>query len=349
MRIFTALIPIVFILTWGCSSRVSFDKSSLSTGWDADMLGNGFESRYVDQGTDYSGPVRSAIIRHSSECGDSLRRGVLYVHGYNDYFFQKEMASRFADSCYSFYAVDLRKYGRSILPGQQMFEVRDMSEYYADIDSALKVMASDGIDSVVLIGHSTGGLTASAYMNDRKPTQVKKLILNSPFLDWNMGPLMEKVLIPAASWIGGWIPDISIRQPQDSSYAESLLRSGFGNWEFNTDWKLKHARPVTTGWVHAITSAQKKLQRKSDIQVPVLLMHSDKSYSGADTSLIKRADVVLDVDDMEKYGPRLGRDVTIKTIPDGIHDLILSMPDSRENAYETMFCWLRNGNLGKYK
>ncbi len=234
------------------------------------MLGNGFESRYVDQGTDYSGPVRSAIIRHSGECGDSLRRGVLYIHGYNDYFFQKEMASRFADSCYSFYAVDLRKYGRSILPGQQMFEVRDMSEYYADIDSALKVMASDGIDSVVLIGHSTGGLTASAYVNDRKPARVKKLILNSPFLDWNMGPLMEKVLIPAASWIGGWIPDISIRQPQDSSYAESLLRSGFGKWEFNTDWKLKHARPVTTGWVHAITSAQKKLQQLKEREKEVL-------------------------------------------------------------------------------
>ena len=73
-----------------------------------------------------------------------------------------------------------------------MFEVRDMSEYYADIDSALKVMASDGIDSVVLIGHSTGGLTASAYVNDRKPARVKKLILNSPFLDWNNGSAYGK-------------------------------------------------------------------------------------------------------------------------------------------------------------
>lgn len=346
-------LPILFLslsaVVWGCSSRATVDNGDLSTQWSRDTLGGGFESRYVDQGTDYSGRVRSTIIRYDSPCGDSLHRGVLYVHGYNDYFFQKEIAERFADSCYSFYAVDLRKYGRSIMPGQQMFEVRDISEYYPDIDSALAEMKHAGIDSVILIGHSTGGLTVSSYMNDRNPAQVTKLILNSPFLDWNMTPFKEKVLVPAVSWIGGMIPGISISQPADSTYSESLLKSGFGNWSFNTDWKVQKARPVTSGWLHAITSAQKKLQKGASINVPILLMHSDKSYSGDDTAQVKRADVVLDVKDMERYGPALGQNVTMQTIPDGIHDLVLSMPAPREKTYESIFDWLDNRDFDKSK
>lgn len=55
---------------------------------------------YVDQSKDYSGPVRSTVIRKKSPCGSD--RVVLYVHGYNDYFFQKEMGDRFVVSCYNF-------------------------------------------------------------------------------------------------------------------------------------------------------------------------------------------------------------------------------------------------------
>lgn len=349
MKALNLLAILTGFVVWGCSPQTTIDNGSLATGWHPDVLGDGFESRYVDQGTDYSGPVRSTIIRHDSPCGDSLRRGVLYVHGYNDYFFQKEMAERFVDSCYTFYAVDLRKYGRSIMPGQRMFDVRNVKEYYADIDSALAEMKNNGIDSVVMIGHSTGGLTTASYINDRQPAQVKRLILNSPFLDWNMSPFMEKVLVPAVAGVGKLIPGISIKQPQDSMYSESLLRSGFGSWTYNTNWKVIKSRPVTSGWLNAINSAQKKLQKGADIKIPVLLMHSDKSYSGTDTAIVKRADVVLDIKDMERYGPRLGAYVRLITVTDGIHDLILSQPAPREKTYRTLFSWLESVNFDDSK
>lgn len=121
--------------------------------WMPDRLGDGYEMRYVNQPDDYSGKVRSTVIRKLSKCGG--HRGVLYVHGFNDYFFQKEMGDRFVDSCYNFYAVDLRKYGRSLMEGQKAFQVRDMKEYFADIDSAVNCMKRDGIDEIVLMGHST--------------------------------------------------------------------------------------------------------------------------------------------------------------------------------------------------
>lgn len=341
MKILRLAIIAVSVVVWGCTPQTTTDNTSLATGWNPDLLGPGFESRYVDQGSDYTGRVRSSIIRRDSPCGDSLRRGVLYVHGYNDYFFQKQMADRFADSCYTFYAVDLRRYGRSIMPGQNMFDVRDIKDYYADIDSALAEMKRNGVDSVVLMGHSTGGLITASYMNDRKPAQVKKLILNSPFLDWNMSPLMEKAVVPVVAWGGGFMPGISISQSPDSTYSQTLL----SHWSYNTDWKVSRARPVTSGWLHAINSAQKKLQRGADIQVPVLLLHSDKSYNGSDTALAGRADAVLDVDDMKRFGPGLGAEVTLTTIPDGIHDIVLSQPQARDSAYRAIFGWLDSRNF----
>lgn len=69
--------------------------------WQPDILGTGFEMRHVAQGYDYAGEVRSTIVRSLSSC-DSLRRGVLYVHGFNDYFFQAEMARRFTSEGWDF-------------------------------------------------------------------------------------------------------------------------------------------------------------------------------------------------------------------------------------------------------
>ena len=96
--------------------------------WMPDVLGNGFHMCYVSQGIDYSGNVRCAIIRKKAR--QNTERGVLYIHGFSDYFFQKEMANRFIEQGYNFYAVDLRKYGRSFTQGQKMFQVRNLEEYF---------------------------------------------------------------------------------------------------------------------------------------------------------------------------------------------------------------------------
>lgn len=53
----------------------------------------------------------------------------LAVHGWNDYFYQTELA-RYVDSIGgAFYAVDLRKYGRSLREGQTFGYIRNFDEY----------------------------------------------------------------------------------------------------------------------------------------------------------------------------------------------------------------------------
>lgn len=311
--------------------------------WQPDVLGQGFEMQYVQQPDDYSGKVRCTVVRHLAQHSDSI--AVLYVHGYNDYFFQSEMAQQFSDRGYDFYAVDLRKYGRSILPGQRKFELRDISEYYADIDSAVSIIARSGIKRIVLMGHSTGGLITSCYMSATPSKDIKALILNSPFLDWNQSKFQEKFLIPMVRSVSGILPSINIEQGDDDTYAASLLKDMKGEWTYNTDWKLVHSPAVQTSWIGAIDAAQDIIQNHPGIKVPILLLHSDASYhSGDSPDKALRSDAVLDVEDISRYGRQLGPQVTEAIVPGGLHDLALSRPAVRKAMFNYIFGWLdRNG------
>lgn len=306
--------------------------------WREDIL-PGYEQYTVIQPDDYSGPVVSTVIRKLTPCADGT--AVLYIHGFNDYFFQRELGDSVTAHCMDFYAVDLRKYGRSLRPGQRMCEARNVSEYYADIDSALSLMKRNGVRRVILMGHSTGGLITSSYMSERPDTVVKGLILNSPFLDWNLGKWTERA-VPMVSVAGRMFPDINISQGHSTAYAESLLAKYHGEWEYNTDWKRTESPDVTAGWISAIEDAQNNLQSgQRKIKVPVLLMHSDKSVHGTEwTPGHQAGDAVLDVNEISRYGRRLGMDITEATVKDGLHDLILSSPGVRKAVYGSMFQWI---------
>ncbi|MCM1076854.1 MAG: lysophospholipase [Bacteroides sp.] len=320
-------------------------------GWAPDVLGDGFEMRRVKQPDDYAGPVVSTIVRKLCPrlAIDSTRtkRGVLYVHGFNDYFFQSEMADRFVDHGYDFYAVDLRRYGRSLMAGEKPFDVRDISSYFQDIDSALVVMERQGLTEIVLLGHSTGGLTTAYFESREHPASVKALILNSPFLDWNLG--WKERLIPAICFLGKFWPNFSISQGKSTAYAQSLLKQYHGEWTYNTDWKKIQSPPVTAGWIRAITEAQRALRGgKADIRVPILLLYSSNSVGGSDWSEAhNHGDGVLDVNDIRKYGQQLGPDVTCVKVEGGLHDLVLSARNVREPLYRYIFAWLSRHGFPK--
>lgn len=314
---------------------------SYAQNWQADVLGDNYEMRYVNQPDDYSGKVRSAIVRKKAVV--DICRAILYVHGYNDYFFQKEMGDLFVDSCYNFYALDLRKYGRSYMDGQKRFEVRDYSEYFADIDSAMAQIIKDGNKKIFLMGHSNGGLVTSYYMAKGQGTKfpIMGLMLNSPFLDMNLGSFTENVLVPVVGWISNLFPSISIPQGASTGYAESLLKKYHGEWDYNTDWKLMISPDVTSGWIGAVHNAQSFIQDGVDVGVPVLLMYSDKTVNGEEwTPDFNKADVVLDVKDIARYGAHLSDEVESVEFKDGLHDLILSRKDVREAVYKRIFKWM---------
>lgn len=306
--------------------------------WLCDTLGGDFKVRYFDHGRDYSGDVRSSVVRLLPDTLSS--KAVLYIHGFNDYFFQQEMAYNFVDHDYGFYAVDLRRYGRSLLPGQKRCQVRNFDEYFADIDSALMVVRQDGFNEIILMGHSTGGLVASYYMSRNSESGIKALVLNSPFLDWNLGKM--ECFVGAISTLGGILPGIGVSPGGSTAYGESLHKDNHGEWEFNTEWKSIKSPKVDLGWVRAVNSAQRYLRKhKYSINVPILLMYSAKSVDLPQwTPEASTGDAVLDVADIRRYGLLLGHDVTPIKVEGGMHDLILSSKDVREPLYTYIFQWL---------
>ena len=70
---------------------------------------------------------------------------------------------------------------------------KSLKEYFADLDTALAIIKEEGNDKILLMAHSTGGLITPYYLDSKKgKLPVDGLILNSPFLDWNFGWMMEK-------------------------------------------------------------------------------------------------------------------------------------------------------------
>lgn len=306
----------------------------------------GYEQRTIRMNPDYEGEVVCTIVR--KPLADSTGRAVLYIHGYNDYFFQSQLGDSIRGYGYNFYALDLRKYGRSIRPHQKACYCADLNEYFADIDSALAIIRQEGHNRIVLIGHSTGGLISSLYLNERKEsTDIQSLVLNSPFLDMNMSWFNENILIPVVAFIGKYFPDLVVEEKGLPSYAGSLLKSRKGEWVFNTEWKREEGYPKRAGWLRAIHRGHKQVRKGLSIPCPVLVLSSDKSFPETKDwhEEYRTSDIVLDVDDIQRLGLKLGNYVERDTIPDGMHDLILSADPFRRLVYEKINNWINGGDV----
>lgn len=345
-RLPAILLLAVLVLTgaraWNITEKYKGPKTrTTDTSWHPDIL-EGYEARYVDQGEAFDGPCRSTIVRRIAAIPS--KRAYLYIHGFNDYFFQKEMGEILNDSGYNFYAVDLRRYGRSKEPWQYPYDVRDLKEYFADIDSAISQIKRDGNTDITLSGHSTGGLTVTLYAAERgDAAPIDRLVTDSPFYEWNFSPFMRNVGAPLVGFLGKMFPEAKKKQGHCDGYAYSLLKEYEGEWTYNTDWKMIYSPPVTFGWVGAINSGQTRIQKKRDnIKVPILVMHSSRKIDGCNwTPEFQTGDCVLNPFEIERIGKKLGHERQVCAIDSGLHDLILSEPRARRAAYDTIFSFLR--------
>lgn len=341
----TLMLLIAIALTaaaWDVNEKYKGPKTpTTDTSWHPDIL-KGYEARYVNMGEAFDGPCRSTIVRML--CQKGSRKAYLYIHGFNDYFFQAEMGQRFVDSGYNFYAVDLRRYGRSKEPWQYPYNIRDQKEYFQDIDSALAQIRRDGNTDITLSGHSTGGLTVAFFGAMRgENAGIDRIVTDSPFLEWNFSPFMRNIAVPVVGFFGKIFKNSKIKQGHCDGYAYSLLKEYYGEWTYNTDWKMTYSPPVTASWVGAINSAQSKLMKNAKkIAVPILVMHSSRKIDGCNyTPEFQTGDAVLDPAMLQKRGEKLGSQRMVCTIDSGLHDLILSRKYVRDAAYNSIFSFIR--------
>ncbi len=302
-----------------------------------DVLKNNFKNIKLPLPNDKDGEQFATLVYR--KCEQQSHKSVLYIHGFIDYFFQIELADHFNKWGYNFYAVDLRKYGRSLMEYQHPNYIEDIHSYFEEIDLSIEIMQEDGNTNITLLGHSTGGLISSLYAHHHN--NIDTLILNSPFFEINVPPF-TKFLSPIVATIGSIFPYGSMDSLTEH-YPESLHKDYKGEWDFNINWKPTTSFPTYFGWFRAIRKAQKELQAGLNIKCPVLVMHSDKSYKGKTwDDIIYISDGVLDVDDIDKYADVIGSNITKIEIINGIHDLVLSKKEVRDNVYSQMKNWIDN-------
>lgn len=355
---FNGLVDEAVLAPWGEEGPAPVDQ------WRRDVLGEGYESRTIPLMDDDAGPVVATLVRYQGHAASSPspRFITLYIHGRNDYFFQRELAQNIADCAGAFYAIDLRRYGRSLRPGQRMGFVSNLSLYDEELGEALDLIRDDYPDlPLVLMGHSTGGLLATLWAN-RHPGAIDGLILNSAWLEMQtmasmrstMAPILERIASRNPMWAvpgGGSGPDNyarslhegwnSLEAPLPESlkaYADDPAVQG---WDYALEWKRPGSYPVYAAWLEAILEGHDSVATSVKLDIPVLSMMSTSSFFSEEfTPETFSSDVVLDREVILERSSRLGPLVTTASFP-GKHDLLLSDPQVRARVYETMDRWIK--------
>ncbi len=334
-----------------------------------DILGEPWLARRINvtiddkaaPGADHAVLVHQKGAVTASRTAPRHSRAVLYIHGRNDYFFQTWLADAFLEAGYEFYALDLRACGRAGSGYPWPHDVRDLRVHDEEINEALRIIREEhGHHTVVLNGHSTGGLQAVIWAADH-PGGVRAVTLNSPWLQLNSGSLIR-------SYGSAYIDLVSRRDParvvldfaqedakssgardeddelpplENDVYARVLHKRWGGEWDWDLSLKPTPSVPVRAGFLAGVRRLQREVKHGLDIKVPVLVCCSTTSGGQESTpEEALRSDVVLSVEQIIERSACLGRDVTIRQVPGGVHDLALSPSPAREEYMSTLTGWL---------
>jgi alpha-beta hydrolase superfamily lysophospholipase len=307
---------------------------------ETDILGPPYERRTLELGHDEEGPVVATLVRRRA--AEPASRAVLWVHGWSDYFFQTHVADYFAGSGFDFYAIDLRKYGRSLRGHQTPNFCHRLEEYFPELDEAARIIRGEDRHRTLLVAaHSTGGLTAALWAHRRRADRVvDALFLNSPFFDLNLPALLRVPAAATAVRLARRQPYGVLRRPIYPVYGQSLHATHRGEWKYELAWKPVGGFPIRYGWLAAVHAGHRRLHAGLSIDVPVLVGCSTRSYRRSQWHpLAHRADTVLDVADIVRWAPQLGRHVTLLRVNGGMHDLTLSAPAVRAGVFSELSRW----------
>jgi alpha-beta hydrolase superfamily lysophospholipase len=334
------------------SSPSSALRASGSSPWEPDVL-DGYWQYTIPLGVDPDdeGEIVATLIRKGpgDNGASSAKHAVLAVHGYTDYFFNIELAEAFTARGFAFYALDLRKCGRSWREGQTPHFTTNLSRYDVELEQAAALIAGETAGARMLVyGHSAGGLIVTLWLDrlrSRGATSrlgITGLVLNSPFFDLH-GPAVIRAAVTsaamgAASRLGS---KRVVRGATDGGYGTSLHRDYGGEFDYNLSWKPAGGFPVTVGWIHAIRRGQAQLHRGLDVGVPNLILRSDRSIPETkDPAAMQAGDAVLDVAQIARWAGCVGNRTTIVPVADAKHDVFLSLAEPRQVAYRELAAWL---------
>ena len=306
-----------------------------------DVLGEPYQVETFELPPDEEGSVVATLV--SLPARRPTRRAVLHVHGFADYFFHTEYAEWWAARGYDFYALDLRKYGRSLRPHQTPNYVADLREHFAELDLAWwRITERDGHDEVVVSAHSTGGIILPLWANLRRHAQLTGMVLNSPWFDmhgaaWLRTPAGRVAL----EKLGARRPRRVIPRNVNGLYGRSLHREHDGEWDFDLTLKPLESYLVHAGWLRAVRRGHAELHAGLDVPCPALVLSSERASQPSEMGEdVHSSDIVLDVEQIRRWASSVGRHVSSIAIDGARHDVVLSRPAVRAVVYDVLDRWV---------
>lgn len=331
--------------------------ASQASVWVPDILGKPFEQSTLSLGVDgLHGPLVATLVRSlphplSRLFGELRDVDVLYVHGWSDYFFQRDVAEFWTRRGARFYALDLRRYGRSLREGQTPGYIDSLDDYDLDIAAALNAMGHSDPDTpqgetgrgrrLVLLGHSTGGLTLTLWAA-RHQGVASALVLNSPWLELQLGTLGRQALAPLVDMRARLDPRGT--QPAVDVGYYTRAQQEIGSLPTSPEravWRPDRGFPTAPGWLSAVMEGHRRVAGGVEVGCPALVLLSTRSTPPLSwKESMTSTDSVLVVDDIARAATRIGQVVTVARIDGAIHDVFLSRPASRARAFAQLDRWL---------
>lgn len=310
------------------------------------VLGDGYASRRIELGADAEGPLVATLIHREAgtepEPGGggagSSRPPVLLMHGWSDYILDRALMEHLGARGHDVWGLDLRKNGRSLLPGQTPTAIDHLNRYDAEIFAALRHIGRDR--PPVLLAHSTGGLTAALWAQ-RHPGTVAGLALNSPWLEMHLGPGARRLARGPVRLLARSLRTRPILPRGSDHYARTTHLAFGGPYDYDLDLKPARGHRFPAVTLEAVMDGQRRLAAAGPLAVPVLVLHSTRTRIGPRfREEMRRADSVLDVRSLAAAAARLGPRVRIEAIPGARHDVFLSDADARVRALRVLDDWL---------
>lgn len=310
--------------------------------WVPDVLQNCLR-RTIPLGEDAEGPVSATLVRYQpSDQSAQTAAPVLQIHGWTDYFYNLESAQRWTAAGHPFYALDLRKYGRSLRAHQTPGFIEDLADYDAELNAAAEIIAEDHPQAAapVISAHSTGGLIAALWA-ERYPDSVSALVLNTPWLEVpghsTARAAMEGILTP----LNAVNPTAVVKVPRPETYWQSLSDQAQGEWQLHPLWRPRKSFPMAFGWLKAVFAGHRRVYSGLDLEVPILVLLSTRTvYRTHWTPDHQERDGVLDVDLLARRAVKLGRHVTVLRVPRAMHDVFASAEPVRSSAMDQAIRWV---------
>lgn len=272
-------------------------------------------------------------------------KALVWIHGFNDYFFHFHVADKLLQNGFNIYAITLRGYPKPGADRRYLFYIDDISKYIEEIDLQIEwILSRKHPDKIILYGHSKGGLISTAYADEGKyKDRLNALVLNAPFFDFYDSSFKEFFLQHIVPLIAKGIPGFVLQYGNDQHISEpDYYQDLLSRYYFDQNRKLTYPKHVFAGLIRAVSKYHKKIQNKEiQIKIPILVQvskHSSMSCDGPE----HKTDCVLDVSEIKKYSQLIGDSVQLIEYENAIHDVFLSEDPVVEKALHDLLQFIHH-------